>query len=111
MFWLTLWGLARMLSPFAYEAAGAVGAGLSLRPLLERGTTRDSNPGKNVPRECFALFSRHCEERSDGAIHASACGAMDCLASLAMTPVCSLKFESNRLAARLQRRGPDRCDV
>ena len=28
---------------------------------------------------------RHCEERSDEAIHASACGAMDCFASLAMT--------------------------
>ncbi len=28
---------------------------------------------------------RHCEERSDEAIHASACRAMDCFASLAMT--------------------------
>jgi hypothetical protein len=28
---------------------------------------------------------RHCEERSDEAIHISACGAMDCFASLAMT--------------------------
>src|SRR6185437_16260848 len=28
---------------------------------------------------------RHCEERSDEAIHISACGTMDCFASLAMT--------------------------
>src|SRR5882757_2440639 len=29
--------------------------------------------------------SRHCEERSDEAIHLSAGGAMDCFAALAMT--------------------------
>jgi hypothetical protein len=28
---------------------------------------------------------RHCEEQSDEAIHLSACVAMDCFASLAMT--------------------------
>ncbi|WP_376966987.1 hypothetical protein, partial [Bradyrhizobium erythrophlei] len=28
---------------------------------------------------------RHCEERSDEAIHISTCGAMDCFAPLAMT--------------------------
>ena len=33
----------------------------------------------------FYGCGRHCEERSDEAIHLSACGAMDCLASLAMT--------------------------
>jgi hypothetical protein len=31
------------------------------------------------------LCYRHCEEQSDEAIHSSACGAMDCFASLAMT--------------------------
>ena len=31
------------------------------------------------------LGHRHCEERSDEAIHSSFCGAMDCFASLAMT--------------------------
>src|SRR5215475_10374320 len=31
------------------------------------------------------LSTRHCEERSDEAIHVSACRAMDCFASLAMT--------------------------
>jgi len=30
-------------------------------------------------------ISRHCEERSDEAIHSSFCGLMDCFASLAMT--------------------------
>ncbi|QHO75925.1 hypothetical protein ACH79_28265 [Bradyrhizobium sp. CCBAU 051011] len=28
---------------------------------------------------------RHCEERSDGPIHLSPCGGVDCFASLAMT--------------------------
>src|ERR1700749_2345237 len=32
-----------------------------------------------------AVGIRHCEERSDEAIHRSACGGMDCFASLAMT--------------------------
>ena len=31
------------------------------------------------------VSSRHCEERSDEAIHASASGKMDCFASLAIT--------------------------
>ncbi|WOH67038.1 hypothetical protein [Bradyrhizobium sp. BWA-3-5] len=37
----------------------------------------------------FGILSKcllgHCEKRSDEAIHLSACGAMDCFASLAMT--------------------------
>jgi len=33
------------------------------------------------------LPQRHCEERSDEAIHLSACGGMDCFASLAMTAI------------------------
>jgi hypothetical protein len=28
---------------------------------------------------------RHCEKRSDEAIHSSSCGGMDCFAALAMT--------------------------
>src|ERR1700756_4406970 len=36
-------------------------------------------------RAALSHFDRHCEERSDEAIHISACGAMDCFASLAMT--------------------------
>src|ERR1700676_3971673 len=31
------------------------------------------------------ILPRHCEERSDEAIHAATCGAMNCFASLAMT--------------------------
>jgi hypothetical protein len=44
------------------------------------------HPGMIVPRECGVTVSRrHCEERSDDAIHASASGEMDCFAALAMT--------------------------
>jgi hypothetical protein len=31
---------------------------------------------------------RHCEKQNDEAIHFSACGTMDCFASLAMTEPC-----------------------
>src|SRR5215475_10754190 len=37
---------------------------------------------------CF----RHCEERSDEAIHLSPCGEVDCFASLAMTMVREFVF-------------------
>ncbi|MEH2522427.1 hypothetical protein V1288_000336 [Bradyrhizobium sp. AZCC 2176] len=30
-------------------------------------------------------YPRHCEERSDEAIHVATCEGMDCFASLAMT--------------------------
>ena len=36
---------------FGREAAGAVGARLSLRPLFTRGTTNLQNPGEITPRE------------------------------------------------------------
>jgi hypothetical protein len=46
----------------------------------------------HLPQNDFQSFLRlrdagfrHCEERSDEAIHVSACRAMDCFASLAMT--------------------------
>src|SRR5882757_4321756 len=56
----------------------------------------DANLGRNAPRECGPISSwlfeirigslaRHCEERSDEAIHLSASGDMDCFAPLAMT--------------------------
>jgi len=38
-----------------------------------------------MPRDREVMFGCHCEERSDEAIHLSACGAMDCFAALAMT--------------------------
>jgi hypothetical protein len=42
----------------------------------DSGAKRRGNVGA-----CF----RHCEERSDEAIHSFLCGKMDCFASLAMT--------------------------
>ena len=36
---------------FAHGTAGAVGARLSLRPLIQRGTTKLHNPGENELRE------------------------------------------------------------
>jgi hypothetical protein len=41
----------------------------------------DANLGRNAPREREAIFIRHCEERSDEAIHRSAYEVtMDCFA-------------------------------
>jgi hypothetical protein len=68
---------------FAYEAAGASSARHSLRP-LNRGLRKFlANLGRNARRDCEAVSQRHCEERSDEAIHSCCC--MDCFASLAMT--------------------------
>jgi len=39
-----------------------------------------ANLGRIAPRECERVFSRHCEERSDEAIHSSLRGGMDCFA-------------------------------
>ena len=85
----------------AYEAAGAASARLSLRPLRFRGTTKLQNSGKSLPRECERVFARHCEERSDEAIHSSASREMDCFASLAMTTV-SL-FDSRAMVSDVRR--------
>jgi hypothetical protein len=38
------------------------------------------NPGENELREREGASCRHCEERSDEAIHLSARSAMDCFA-------------------------------
>jgi hypothetical protein len=43
------------------------------------------NPDANRAAGVLPLVLRHCEERSDEAIHLSTCGTMDCFASLAMT--------------------------
>ena len=43
------------------------------------------NPDANRAAGVLSLVLRHCEERSDEAIHLSTCGTMDCFASLAMT--------------------------
>ncbi|MEH2624975.1 hypothetical protein V1292_003030 [Bradyrhizobium sp. AZCC 1719] len=39
----------------------------------------------NIASLIRATHARHCEERSDEAIHISICRAMDCFASLAKT--------------------------
>jgi len=44
---------------------------------------------RNATKQC-SRYLRHCEERSDEAIHLSQCGAMDCFAPLAMTNGASL---------------------
>jgi hypothetical protein len=67
------------------------GHGCGLHPAFPapsslRGQRTMHHSGMNVPRECgVTSFDRHCEERSDEAIHASASGELDCFASLAMT--------------------------
>ncbi len=67
------------------------GCGCIVRPafpapsLLRGPTASGKTRAKNMRRERERLSSRHCEERSDEAIQRSACRAMDCFASLAMT--------------------------
>src|SRR5262249_42644360 len=51
-------------------------------PSVFRGTKMMHSSGALCRENADA---RHCEERSDEAIHAAACGKMDCFASLAMT--------------------------
>ena len=108
----------------ANEAAGAVSARLSLRPLRFRGTTNWQHSGETAPRECERMFSGHCE-RSDPsplaaqapqggcppkrlsakaeAIHLSAHGTVDCFVAwlLAMTMVGCLTIESEARACAL----------
>src|SRR5690606_40383443 len=61
-----------------------------------------TSPGRRW-RRSRASSPRHCEERSDEAIHLSAWGAMDCFASLAMTinysrsPPAALRSEERRV--------------
>src|SRR5258706_6113577 len=64
---------ARVLFSFAREAAGALGARHSLRPLLSEARTVVAKP--RAPRAARSrshilnLECRHCEEQSDEAIH------------------------------------------
>jgi hypothetical protein len=58
---------------FAREAAGAAGARHSLRPLnSESGTFPENSRERRgeIAKLCLS-FRRHCEERSDEAIHSS----------------------------------------
>src|ERR1700712_2267467 len=69
-------------SPLRTRPRGAACIRHSLRPLFQRGGNFLHNPGRNTPRECEAVFSigRHCEERSDEAIHLALCRGLDCFA-------------------------------
>jgi hypothetical protein len=54
------------------EAAGASGARHSLRPLYEEGGTLEQNSREmrgEIAKSYVGLEQRHCEERSDEAIH------------------------------------------
>ena len=51
------------LLPFAHETVGASGARHSLRPHFGEGGNLRANLGRNAPRECESVSSRHCEER------------------------------------------------
>jgi len=54
---------------FAREAAGALSARYSLRPLIGGLRKFLANLGHIGPRDREVVSSRHCEEQSDEAIH------------------------------------------
>jgi hypothetical protein len=60
-------------------AAGASGTRHSPRPLFA-GRRIFAQLGRIAPRECGVIFLRHCEERSDEAIHSFFLSEMDCFA-------------------------------
>src|SRR5438046_9663215 len=47
---------------FACEAAGALRARHSLRPLISKGRLLHAQLGRFTPRECKGVCHRHCEE-------------------------------------------------
>src|SRR5262249_55334476 len=51
----------RSYYPLHTVLQGAVGARLSLRPLISEGQRILQNSGEITPRGCNVLFSRHCE--------------------------------------------------
>ena len=76
-----------------------VGTRHSLRP-LNFGGEQDAKLGHLVPRECWrSPRPRHCEERSDEAIHGAASGGMDCFAE----PVIGPRFARTRWLAMTRR--------
>src|SRR6266478_334736 len=64
----------------AHETAGAVGTRHSPRPPL--GRKINARLGRTAPRGCRFTFRRHCEERSDEAIHTFFAASMHCFAEL-----------------------------
>jgi hypothetical protein len=65
-------------------AAGAPGARHSLRP-LKRGTKNFTELGHMLSRDREGMSSRHCEERSDEAIHTFLVARWIASLTLAMT--------------------------
>jgi hypothetical protein len=83
---------------FARETAGALRARHSLRPLISRGRDVKAKLARIARRERGRIFCRHCEKRSDEAIHSCFLAAL-WIASLALAmtvskPLGCLKFES-----------------
>src|ERR1700704_6822867 len=68
------------LCMFAHETAGAARTRLSLRPLSFWRDKRNASLGRLKPRDRETVSIRHCEERSDEAIHLSPSCTMDCFA-------------------------------
>src|SRR5216684_1719133 len=76
----------RSTNTIAHEAAGATGARHSPRPPWGGRFMQTSGASRReVAKSYLELQCRHCEERSDEAIHPSFLLLMDCFASLAMT--------------------------
>jgi hypothetical protein len=84
---------ARSYAQIAHGTAGAACTRSSLRPPILEGKRRCKPRARCVARTRSRIH-RHClrqtrgvcaRERSDEAIHLSACRAMDCFAALAMT--------------------------
>src|SRR6266516_4705645 len=73
---------------FAREAVGALGTRDSLRPLFSLGGWILQNSGasrRGNAESYFEIRRRHCEERSDEAIHAPIRGAKLWIASLSLS--------------------------
>jgi hypothetical protein len=63
-----------------YTTRAAAGARAPGIPHALRGGRFLAKLGRIAPRECEVMFNRHCEERSDEAIHRSAQRKLDCFA-------------------------------
>src|SRR3954469_7632546 len=91
------------LPNLAHETAGAARPRSSLRPLIGEGGNLMANLASNRRRDRGGMCRRHCEERSDEAIHAFLCGQMDCFAPLAMTVLATAPYPQ---LSSLRKQGP-----
>jgi len=107
---------------FAREAAGALRARHSLRPLSSEEGRLAAKLAWLARRDRGRIFWRHCEEQRDEAIHACFLALWIASLALAMTMLGCLKFESvaalrapdaalrhKRVYARLRRAMAVRC--